>query len=104
MLVVSSDFKSCLALIFQTGWKICTSFDIPGTNMNIVEFSVAGLILLFVFRHVLAFLGVNVNPSAVDTNVAENKPNSSNSGNTHGRDPHDRNQGFSDSGNTSSRW
>lgn len=58
MLQVSSDFKACLALIFQTGWKIVTGFNIPGTNMNIAEFSVAGIVLFFVLRRVLPVLGV----------------------------------------------
>lgn len=73
MLQVSSDFKDVLACIFKTGWDLCRSFNIPGTNMNIVEFSVASIVLLFVFRHVLSFIGVNTNISATDTGETEVK-------------------------------
>lgn len=58
MLQVSNDFKSVVALIFSTGWRILTSFDIPGTNINVVEFAIASLVLLFVIRRVLPIIGV----------------------------------------------
>lgn len=58
MLQVSNDFRMVVALVFQTGWKLFTSFNIPGTNINVVEFAVASLVLLFVLRRVLPIIGV----------------------------------------------
>lgn len=64
MLQTTSDFRDCLTLIFKTGWDLCKAFNIPGTNMNIIEFSIASLVLLFVFRRVLPLIGVKVDDSA----------------------------------------
>ena len=58
MLLVSSDFRMVVATLFSSGWKFLTSFDIPGTNMNVVEFAMAGLVLFFVIRKVLPVIHV----------------------------------------------
>lgn len=58
MLQVSNDFRMVVATLFSTGWKFLTSFDIPGTNINVVEFAVSGFVLFFVLRRVLPIIGV----------------------------------------------
>lgn len=58
MLQVSNDFRMVVATLFSTGWKFLTSFDIPGTNINVVEFAISGLVLFFVLRRVLPIIGV----------------------------------------------
>lgn len=58
MLSVTDDFRLALAAIFQVGWKIVTSFHIPGTNMNLAEFCVAALIIVFVLRKVPGLIGL----------------------------------------------
>lgn len=58
MLSVSNDFKTVVATLFSTAWRLMTSFNIPGTNINVVEFAVSCLVLLFVIRRVLPIIGV----------------------------------------------
>lgn len=57
MLIVSSDFKLVLAAVFSTGWRIITSFHIPGTNMNVAEFIFACMMVVFVLKIVPAIVG-----------------------------------------------
>lgn len=59
MLSVSSDFLLALAAIFSTGWRIVTSFQIPGTNINVAEFSFACFMVVFVIKVVPKFLGLD---------------------------------------------
>lgn len=59
MLILSSDFKLVVASLFGMGWRLFTSFNIPGTNINVVELSVAALVLWFVIRHVLPIVGAD---------------------------------------------
>ena len=47
-----------LAAIFSTGWRIATAFKIPGTNINIPEFCLAGLVLCLVLRRGPRLLGL----------------------------------------------
>lgn len=57
MLQVNSDFLLVLAAVFSSGWKIFTSFHIPGTNMNVAEFVFACMMVVFVVRVVPRILG-----------------------------------------------
>lgn len=57
MLNVSSDFLLVLATVFSSGWKIVTSFQIPGTNMNVAEFLFACMMVVFVIKVVPRILG-----------------------------------------------
>lgn len=57
MLVVSSDFLLVVATIFSSGWRIFTSFQIPGTNINVAEFVFACFMVVFVIKIVPVFLG-----------------------------------------------
>lgn len=57
VLNVSSDFMLVLAAIFSSGWRIVTSFQIPGTNINVAEFAFACFMIVFVIKVVPAFLG-----------------------------------------------
>ena len=56
MLQVDSDFLLVLATVFSSGWRIVTSFHIPGTNMNVAEFVFACFMVVFVIKVVPAFL------------------------------------------------
>lgn len=58
MLQVDSDFLLVLSALFSSGWRIATSFHIPGTNINIPEFVFACFMVLFVVRVVPHFLGI----------------------------------------------
>lgn len=58
MLNTTSDFRLVLAAIFSTGWRIATSFRIPGTNMNIPEFAMACIVLVLVLRMAPRLLGL----------------------------------------------
>ena len=58
MLQVSEDFRLALAAIFSTGWRIAVAFKIPGTNINIPEFCLAGLVLCLVLRRGPRLLGL----------------------------------------------
>lgn len=57
MLNVSSDFMLVIAAVFSTGWRIVTSFQIPGTNMNVVEFVFACMMVVFTIKVVPRILG-----------------------------------------------
>ena len=57
MLHVSSDFLVIVATLFSTGWKIVTSFQIPGTNINVAEFVFACFMVVFVIKVVPKILG-----------------------------------------------
>lgn len=57
MLSVSSDVLLILSAVFSTGWRIATSFRVPGTNMNIPEFVFACLMVVFVIKVVPRLLG-----------------------------------------------
>lgn len=50
MLQVDSDFLLVLSAFFSSAWKIITSFHIPGTNINVAEFSFACMMVVFVIR------------------------------------------------------
>lgn len=56
-LIVTSDFKLVLATLFSTGWRIATSFHIPGTNLNIPEFALACLMVAFAIKVVPPMIG-----------------------------------------------
>lgn len=58
MLNTTTEFRQALSAIFWTGWKIATSFKIPGTNINIPEFAMACLMFTVVLRHVPRILGL----------------------------------------------
>lgn len=57
MLHVDSDFMLILAAVFSTGWKLFTSFHIPGTNINVAEFVFACMMVLFVIKVVPPLVG-----------------------------------------------
>lgn len=57
MLQVNSDFLLVLSAVFSSGWKIVTSFHIPGTNMNVAEFVFACFMVVFVVKVVPRILG-----------------------------------------------
>lgn len=59
MLNVSSDFLLIVAAVFSTGWKIATSFQVPGTNLNIPEFVFACFMVVFAIKVVPHILGFN---------------------------------------------
>lgn len=70
MLEVSDDFMLVLATLFSSGWRIATSFQIPGTNINIPEFALASLGVMFAIRAV-RFLGLG---SASQSSSTEPSP------------------------------
>lgn len=57
MLQVDSDFLLILSAAFSSGWKIVTSFHIPGTNLNVAEFVFACYMVVFVIKIVPSILG-----------------------------------------------
>ena len=57
MLNVDSDFLLVISALFSSGWRILTSFKIPGTNINVAEFAFACFMVVFVIKVVPAFLG-----------------------------------------------
>ena len=57
MLSVSQDFMLAVSLLFSSAWKIATSFQIPGTNINIPEFMFACLMMVFGIKVVPSILG-----------------------------------------------
>lgn len=57
MLQVDSDFLLVIAAVFSSGWRIVTSFQIPGTNMNVAEFVFACMMVVFVVKVVPRILG-----------------------------------------------
>lgn len=59
MLETDNSFIQILALIFNTGYRIVTSINIPGTNINLVEIFVAGLVIFFVLKYPLKWLSSN---------------------------------------------
>lgn len=63
MLTVENDFLQILGSVFSVGWRIATSFNIPGTNINVVEFALACLVLRFVLVHVCPAIGIHVDPA-----------------------------------------
>lgn len=58
MLTVNNDFLLVLSALFSSGWRIFTSFQIPGTNINVPEFIFACMMVVFVIRMVPPILGV----------------------------------------------
>nr|CRY94834.1 hypothetical protein [uncultured prokaryote] len=58
MLQVTNDFKQILACVFQTGWRIFTSFNIPGTNITIPGMIFAIAMIVFVIKAVFPILGL----------------------------------------------
>lgn len=66
MLEVSDDFMLVLATLFSSGWRIATSFHIPGTNLNIPEFALACLGIMFAIRAV-RFLGIGASAQSTST-------------------------------------
>ena len=70
MLNVSSDFLLVLSAVFSSGWKLVTSFQIPGTNMNVAEFIFSCMMVVFAIRVVPAILGFRspFSPSVGDGN------------------------------------
>lgn len=68
MLQVDSDFLLIISALFSSGWRIATSFQIPGTNMNIPEFALACVMVVFVIKAVPRILGF---ASALDTNSGD---------------------------------
>lgn len=58
MLQVTNDFKQILACVFQTGWRIFTSFNIPGTNITIPGMIFAIAMIIFVIKAVFPILGL----------------------------------------------
>lgn len=56
VLHVSDDFILIVSALMSSGWRIATSFQIPGTNLNIPEFALACLGVMFAIRAV-RFLG-----------------------------------------------
>lgn len=50
---MTSDFKAVVACLFETIWKLFTSWNVPGTNVSPAEmglfFIAAGIGLRFVF-------------------------------------------------------
>lgn len=60
MLQISDDVKQVIAILFRSGWRIATAFRIPGTNINIPEFCLACLVLVFVLRVVPHILGISL--------------------------------------------
>lgn len=63
MLTVSNDFILILSTLFSSAWRIAVSFKVPGTNINIPEFSLAMITIVFAIRHVPQILNIapNVN-------------------------------------------
>lgn len=59
MLEVNSDFILIVSALFSSAWKIATSFRIPGTNLNIPEFSLAMTMVWFSIRHVPKILDLD---------------------------------------------
>lgn len=59
MLSVSDDVKLVISALFSSAWRIMTSFQIPGTNINIAEFLFACLAILFSYRVVPHMLGLH---------------------------------------------
>lgn len=57
MLTVDSDFLLVIASAFSSGWRIFTSFNVPGTNINVAEFVFACFMVVFVVKVVPVFLG-----------------------------------------------
>lgn len=51
----SNDFFSVLKLLFDTIWRIVVSFNIPGTNINSIEFVFGVMVIIFVLKHGIAF-------------------------------------------------
>lgn len=60
MLNVDSNFTSVLGLVFSTAWKVFTSFNIPGTNVNPAEVVMAALVVMLTFKLVLPLIGFHV--------------------------------------------
>ena len=67
-----STFKTVLKLIFVDIWKIFISFQVPGTNLTVVEFVFGAMVILFVLRRGIAFafgsgkLGADVSGNITD--------------------------------------
>lgn len=78
MLQISDDVKQVIAILFRSGWKIATSFRIPGTNINIPEFCFACLVIVFVLRVVPHILGISI--PAPDHSPEGNSSNTVNTG------------------------
>lgn len=55
---VSNDVRLALSAIFSTGWQIATAFKIPGTNISIPEFAIAGIVLSLILRRAPRLLGL----------------------------------------------
>lgn len=57
MLSVSNDFLLVLSALFSSAWRIMTSFQIPGTNINIPEFLFGCLMVAFVIKAASIMVG-----------------------------------------------
>lgn len=57
MLQVDSNFLLVLSALFSSAWRIFTSFQIPGTNINVPEFVFSCVVLVFVIKAVPRLLG-----------------------------------------------
>lgn len=79
-LQVTPDFLLVLAALFSSGWRIATSFQIPGTNLNIPEFVFACVVVLFTIKAVPFFLGfTSIFQSSSDTgDTSQNRDDGAN--------------------------
>lgn len=58
MLHVDQDVLDVLAALFKSGWTIFTSFVLPGTNINVAEFSFSCILVWFIIRNGTSVIGV----------------------------------------------
>lgn len=68
-LQISDDFRLVVSAIFSVGWRIATAFKIPGTNINIPEFALACLGVMFAIRAV-RFLGFGSSAQSSSTDAS----------------------------------
>ena len=84
VLQVDSDFLLVLSALFSSAWKIITSFHIPGTNINVAEFSFACMMVVFVIKVVPAILGFRSPWGTFISDVGGGHPKNVNDGNDKG--------------------
>lgn len=58
MLQVDNEVLMVLAALFKSGWTIFTSFVLPGTNINVAEFTFSCILVWFIVRNGTKVLGI----------------------------------------------